>query len=439
MQPFEPLEKGNIGMYVCGITVYDLCHLGHARLFVAFDLIVRYLRFAGWKVRYVRNITDIDDKIIQRAAEENRPWQKLTEEMTAAMHQDMQRLGLIAPDSEPKATDYIEQMQQLIGELIQRGNAYAAEGSVYFSVDSWSSYGRLNNRDIQPTEATPETGKRNEQDFALWKQSKPDEPSWPSPWGDGRPGWHIECSAMSMQQLGQVFDIHGGGVDLKFPHHENEIAQSCCATDADYARYWMHVGPLSMGEDKMSKSLGNFILLREVLDEYPAEAVYFFLAQSHYRSPLVYTEDALHQAGRALRRLYAALYNAPPGGNLLNEILEAFHAAMGDDFSAPKAFALLFKLARKLNRCKINDTVRAADLAETLRHLGGVFAILQQDPQEFLRAGVDADEVENLIKNRDQARDDKDFAKADAIRDQLHAMGIVLMDSSEGTRWEQRV
>lgn len=446
--PLEPLLPGRVGLYVCGMTVYDYCHLGHARVMVTFDTVVRYLRARGLQVTYVRNITDIDDKIIRRALERREPIQTLTARFIDAMHEDEAALLCRPPDLEPRATEHVGSMQRLIGELIARGHAYAAtNGDVYYAVRSFPDYGRLSGKSIDELAvgARVEAGedKRDPLDFALWKAAKPGEPSWPSPWGDGRPGWHIECSAMSADALGCAFDIHGGGADLQFPHHENEIAQSQAAGCA-FARHWMHNGFVRVNDEKMSKSLGNFFTVRELLPRYEGEVLRFFILASHYRSPLNYGEDALEQARAGLTRLYTALRGLAPGPlpeGLGTEWRERFHAAMSDDFHTPTAVALLFDLAREINRLRDEGSEVAPPLAMLLRELGGILGLLGQDPEAFLRGAaadeVDADWVAERIAARTAARQARDFARSDAIRDELAAAGIALEDGPTGTIWRR--
>ena len=447
LETFEPLNPPHLGIYVCGITVYDRCHLGHARSFVAFDAIVRYLRFCGHQVNYVRNITDIDDKMIAAAVQNGEPVAELAQRMIDLMDRDLLRLGLAVPDMEPRATGHISQMIDMIGRLIASDHAYLSDGDVYFSVRSDPEYGSLSRRGLdamQPEEPDAAYRKRDPLDFALWKAEKPGEPAWDSPWGRGRPGWHIECSAMSEHHLGESFDIHGGGVDLKFPHHENEIAQSRCGSSGEFARIWMHTGPLQASDgEKMSKSLGNQTVLSDVLDAHPAEAVYLFLLGAHYRSPMEYSDALIAESVRGLRRLYSALRTAPPGGSVIPDEVARFRTVMDDDFNTAEARSVLFDLARQINRERGGGkTRRAADLAATLRHLGGVFGLLGDDPEDFLQRGaagesLDEAAIRGLIAERTNARSEGDFARADAIRDQLAAQGVVLLDSVEGTRWER--
>ncbi len=442
---FTPLEANQVRMYVCGMTVYDYCHIGHARVMVAFDVISRWLRFRGYDLTYVRNITDIDDKIIRRANENGESFQELTGRMIAAMHEDEQRLNVLRPDQEPKASDHIDGMHAMIQTLIDKGYAYApGNGDVYYRVGKFEGYGKLSRRRIEDLKIGArievDEAKEDPLDFVLWKGVKPGEPSWNSPWGDGRPGWHIECSVMSTCCLGDTFDIHGGGPDLVFPHHENEIAQSEAATGKPYAAAWMHAGAVRVDGEKMSKSLGNFFTIREVLEKYHPEVVRYLLVSSHYRSAINYSEDNLKEAKGALERFYHALKGlpeaAPAGGEAY---VERFGAAMDDDFNAPEACAVLFEMVREVNRLKESDLQAAAGLAARVRELASTLGVLQLEPDEFLRAGsesrVDAQEVESLIQARLQARADKNWAESDRIRDQLTSMGVVLEDGKGGTTW----
>ena len=443
--PLEVLRPNHVGLYVCGMTVYDFCHLGHARVMVTFDTVVRYLRERGYEVTYVRNITDVDDKIIRRALECGESIQSLTARFIDAMHEDEAALLCRRPDLEPRATEHVGAMQSLIGELIHRGHAYvAANGDVYYAVRSFPEYGRLSGKSIDELTAGArvEVGeeKRDPLDFALWKAAKPGEPSWPSAWGAGRPGWHIECSAMSADALGCAFDIHGGGADLQFPHHENEIAQSQGAGCA-FAHYWMHNGFVRINDEKMSKSLNNFFTVRELLPRYSGEVLRFFILSSHYRSPLNYAEDALEQARAGLTRLYTALRGMPRPeivAEMGSEWRERFHAAMSDDFHTPAALAVLFDLARELNRLRDEGSEVAAPLATLLRELAGVLGLLQQDAEGFLR-GDDADVpwIDGRIAARAAARQARDFAGADAIRQELAGAGVILEDGPGGTTWRR--
>ncbi|MDI9769116.1 cysteine--tRNA ligase [Pantoea dispersa] len=449
-EEFKPIHAGEIGMYVCGITVYDLCHIGHGRTFVAFDVVARYLRYVGYKLKYVRNITDIDDKIIKRANENGESIETLTNRMIAEMHKDFAALGILPPDLEPRATRHIAEIIELVGKLIDRGHAYVADnGDVMFDVLSDKDYGALSRQDLEQLQAGARVEvaevKRNPMDFVLWKMSKADEPAWNSPWGNGRPGWHIECSAMNCKQLGTHFDIHGGGSDLMFPHHENEVAQSTCAHDGPYVNYWMHSGMVMVDREKMSKSLGNFFTVRDVLQHYDAETVRYFLMSGHYRSQLNYGEDNLNQARAALERLYTALRHtdasaAPAGGEAFED---RFRSAMDDDFNTPEAYSVFFDMAREVNRLKGEDKAAADALAAKLRQLADVLGILQQDPEQFLQSGaqVNADEVaeiEHWVKTRADARAAKDWAQADIARDKLNELGVIVEDSPQGSSWRRK-
>lgn len=442
---FTPLVGNQVRLYVCGMTVYDFCHIGHARVMVAFDVVTRWLRHRGYDVTYVRNITDIDDKIIKRANENGEPFLALVERMIAAMHEDEARLNVLRPTLEPRATDHIAGMHQMIQTLIDKGYAYApGNGDVYYRVGKFAGYGKLSRRKIEDLKIGArievDEAKEDPLDFVLWKGVKPGEPSWESPWGVGRPGWHIECSVMSTCCLGETFDIHGGGPDLVFPHHENEIAQSEAATGKLYAQAWMHAGAVRVDGEKMSKSLGNFFTIRDVLAKYQPEVVRYLLVSSHYRSPINYAEDSLREAKGALERFYHALKGLPTVAPAGGEAFEArFAAAMDDDFNSPEACAVLFELAREVNRLRDTDAAAAAGLAARLRELGSVLGVLQLEPEAFLQAGaegkVNAAEVEALIAARLAARAAKNWAESDRIRDQLTAMGVVLEDGKGGTTW----
>ncbi len=447
-EEFKPIHPGKIGMYVCGVTIYDLCHIGHGRTFVGFDLVVRYLRYLGYQVNFVRNITDVDDKIIKRAAENNESCEALTERLIGEMHADFDALNLLRPDIEPRATLHIAEIIALVQQLLANGNAYVADnGDVLFSIDSYPEYGRLSGQDLEQLQAgarvSVEECKRNPMDFVLWKMSKPGEPTWESPWGPGRPGWHIECSAMNARHLGNHFDIHGGGSDLMFPHHENEIAQSCCAHHTAYVNTWMHTGMVMVDTVKMSKSLGNFFTIRDVLKVYDAETVRYFLMSGHYRSQLNYSDENLNQARAALERLYTALRGVevvPAAGG--EEYEARFRQAMDDDFNTPEAYSVLFALAREVNRLKGGGSAQAAALAGRLRQLAGVLGLLTQDPEAFFQGSAGADdevaEIEALIKARNDARAAKDWPAADAARNRLNELGIVLEDGPQGTSWRRK-
>ncbi|WP_349676120.1 cysteine--tRNA ligase [Spongiibacter sp. UBA1325] len=453
-EAFTPIEAGKVKMYVCGMTVYDYCHLGHARVLVAFDVISRYLRAKGYELNYVRNITDIDDKILRRADENGEDYTALTERFITAMHEDAERLGVAPPDAEPRATGHIEDILAMIARLIERGFAYAADnGDVYYRVSRFEGYGKLSGKKpdelLSGARIAVDEAKEDPRDFALWKAAKSGEVSWPSPWGEGRPGWHIECSAMSTCCLGDNFDIHGGGPDLVFPHHENEIAQSEAATGKPYANTWMHAGAVRVDNEKMSKSLGNFFTIREILDKYHPEVVRYFLISSHYRSAINYSEDNLQIARQNLERFYHALkglpvepvtpYNKLPADN---RYVQRFDAAMSDDFAAPEALAVLFDLVRELNNARAaGEDAVVTEQAALLRSLGALLGILGCEAEAFLQAGsageLSAEEIESLIAERVQAKKDRDFARADGIRAQLLEGGVVLEDSREGTTWRR--
>ena len=442
----EPMEPGHVRMYVCGMTTYDLCHLGHGRLFVAFDVVRRWLRSRGLRVTYVRNITDIDDKIIRRAAENGESIEALTARQIAYMHEDLGALGVQLPDLEPRATQYIAPMLDLIGKLQARGLAYQVEqdGDVNFAVRSFPGYGRLSGKSLDELRAgervAVDPSKRDPLDFVLWKHARPDEPQWPSPWGPGRPGWHIECSAMATQTLGRSFDIHGGGPDLVFPHHENEIAQSEGAFGVPFARIWMHCGALRVGEDKMSKSLGNFMTIREALKSHDPEVLRYLLVRSHYRSQIAFTAEMIGEARASLSRLYTALKAAPPAQGPLDWNTphgQRFADAMDDDFNTPQAISVLFELAAELNR---GNTSAAGQM----RALGAVLGILQRDPTEFLQVGIGGaggalsdSRIQALIGARAAAKTRRDYAEADRIRQELLQQGVVLEDGTAGTTWRR--
>jgi cysteinyl-tRNA synthetase len=458
LEPFTPLQSGQVRMYVCGITAYDLCHVGHARSAVAFDVARRWLAASGWRVTFVRNITDIDDKIIRRASENGETIRALTTRMVDEMYRDFDALAILRPDHDPRATDYVPQMLSLVERLRDKGLAYAsANGDVNYAVRKFPGYGKLSGKTLDELQAGSRVDvggdKRDPLDFVLWKAAKPTEPDgakWDSPHGLGRPGWHLECSAMSCALLGQTFDIHGGGADLQFPHHENEIAQSEGAHGVPLARYWMHNGFVNIDGEKMSKSLGNFFTIRDVLKVFDAETVRFFIVRSHYRSPLAYSDAHLQDARAALRRLYTALDAAPPadGGAAIGidwsrPAAARFKAAMDEDFGTPEAVATLFDLAGEVNRS------RRAEDAALLKALGGVLGLLQDDPRHFLQAGalgsaagdgsrggLSAADIEARIAARAAAKQAKNYAEADRIRAELLAAGIVLKDTSAGTTWE---
>jgi cysteinyl-tRNA synthetase len=448
-EQFKPLQEGKVSLYVCGMTVYDLCHVGHARVMVVFDVVTRYLRSLGYEVTYVRNITDIDDKIIKRAAENGESIQALTERYIAEMHQDADALGVIRPDIEPKATESMAEILAMIETLIEKGLAYTAEnGDVYYDVSEFSSYGKLSGRDITELRAGERVAvneaKTDPLDFVLWKAAKPEEPAWESPWGRGRPGWHIECSAMSAHCLGEHFDIHGGGQDLQFPHHENEIAQSEGAHGCQSVNYWMHNGFVRIDDEKMSKSLGNFFTVREVLAKYPAEAVRFFILSSHYRSPLNYSEEQLEQAKATLERFYFSLrdINADTVNWQSDDSFgPRFQQAMDDDFNTALALSVMADVRQALNKSLENQQQEQANYyAGLLLAFGEVLGLLQQDVEQFLAGQQDdseAEQIDALVAERDTARAEKNWARADEIRDQLTAMGIVLEDSAGKTHWRR--
>lgn len=455
---FKPIVAGQVRMYVCGMTVYDFCHLGHARVMIVFDMVTRWLRASGYQVSYVRNITDIDDKIIKRALENKEPIAVLTQRFIDAMHEDAKILGLLPPDHEPRATQYIAQMQGMIGRLIDQQMAYQAEdGDVNYAVRQFPSYGKLSGKSIDELNAGERvaigSGKRDPLDFVLWKSAKADEPSdtrWSSPWGEGRPGWHIECSAMSCELLGQHFDIHGGGADLQFPHHENEIAQSEGALYGSrpvtnpFVNYWMHNGHIRVNQEKMSKSLGNFFLIRDVLQQFDPEVVRFFMLRAHYRSPINYSDSQLEEARTGLVRLYTAINtneqhtskNAEP----VAQWVKRFGDAMNDDFNTPEAIASLFDLASEINRASNANTKQ--ELSQTLKHLAGLIGLLQRSPNEFLQSGtphtgMSPAQIEEQIAARHAAKLTKNFKEADAIRERLLNDGVVLEDKPSGTVWRR--
>jgi len=444
LEPFSPLEPGHVRMYVCGMTVYDLCHLGHARSMVAFDVVQRWLKASGLRVTYVRNVTDIDDKIIKRALENGETIRALTDRMVEALHQDADALGIERPTLEPRAMDYVPQMLAMINTLQNKGLAYqASNGDVNFAVRKFPNYGQLSGKSLDQLQAgervAVDDGKQDPLDFVLWKSAKPTEPDdakWQSSYGVGRPGWHIECSAMGCELLGESFDIHGGGADLQFPHHENEIAQSQGASGKPMAQVWMHNGFINIDNEKMSKSLGNFFTIRDVLKVFEAETIRFFVVRSHYRSPLNYSDVHLNDARGALKRLYTALSLVKPETvdiDWSNPFAKRFQAAMNEDFGTPEAVAVLFDLASEVNRSM------SSQMAGLLKALGGVLGLLQDDPQRFLQAGSDVDEaaIQAHIAARAAAKASKNFAEADRIRQELTAMGIVLKDSPTGTTWER--
>ncbi|WCN13541.1 cysteine--tRNA ligase [Marinomonas mediterranea] len=449
-EEFKPIVEGKIGMYVCGNTVYDFCHIGHARAMISFDVISRILRHLDYDLTYVRNITDVDDKIIKRAAENGELPSDLTERMIEAQQEDEKALGNLPPDREPKATEFMQEIINMIKTLVDKGFAYQGDsGDVFYRASRFTDYGKLNNRKLEEMLAGARVevteSKEHPADFVLWKPVKEGEVHWDSPWGKGRPGWHIECSAMSTNCLGDHFDIHGGGPDLKFPHHENEIAQSEAVTGKDYVNYWMHCGAVRVNNEKMSKSLGNFFTIREVLKLYNPEVLRYLMVSSHYRSPIDYSDQSLNDAKVALERLYNALRDQS-----CSEIPESsdyrtrFTAALNDDFNTPVALSVLFDLVRDLNKAKTESAELAETLAAELTNLASVLGLLYQDADYFLKngtfdaEGISADDIEKLIEERKQARKDKNFSRSDEIRDLLAEKGIELLDSREGTSWTRK-
>jgi len=453
---FQPIEANRVKMYVCGMTVYDLCHLGHARVLVVFDMVVRYLRYRGYDVTYIRNITDVDDKIIQRANENGEDISALTERFITAMHDDAAQLGVLAPDNEPRATASMTTIINMIQTLMDKHYAYQAgddnkrgnsKGDVYYDVSAFAHYGQLSGKKLEDLRAgervAVDTNKHDPLDFVLWKVAKPDEPYWDSPWGKGRPGWHIECSAMSTCCLGNHFDIHGGGQDLQFPHHENEIAQSEAATGEKFVNLWMHNGFVRINDEKMSKSLGNFFTVREILKLYKGEEIRYFVLASHYRSPLNYSDQLLDNARSALTRLYNSLRGLSlpdTESHIDDEAIQRFTEAMDDDFNTPEALAVLFDLAGQVNRLRETDIEAASQKAAVLKKLANILGLLQTDPEVYLHGGISGgneDEIEQLINARLQARAEKNWAEADRIRDKLTDMGVVLEDKAGKTSWRR--
>ncbi|MCW9013964.1 MAG: cysteine--tRNA ligase [Gammaproteobacteria bacterium] len=448
-EEFKPIEPGKVRMYVCGMTVYDLCHLGHARVLVVFDMVTRYLKHLGYDVTYVRNITDIDDKIINRANENGEDFNDLTQRFIDAMHEDAAALGVLPPDQEPRATTSMDEILNMIQTLIDNGYAYVADNNdVYYDVSKFVNYGKLSGKKIEDLRAgervAVDENKDDPLDFALWKSAKPGEPFWESPWGNGRPGWHIECSAMSTCCLGNHFDIHGGGQDLQFPHHENEIAQAEGATGEKFVNIWMHNGFVRIDDEKMSKSLGNFFTVREILERYRPEDIRYFILASHYRSPLNYSDQMLDSAGAALTRLYTALRGVEltEPGDISKEFIARFDNAMNEDFNTAEAIAVLFDLANQINKVKSTEPDVASALAAALKQQAGVLGLLQDDPDHYLKSGVASgglsnDEVESFIQQRLQAKQDKNWAESDRIRDALKDQGIVLEDKGMKTSWRR--
>ena len=448
---FKPIDPSKVGIYVCGMTVYDFCHMGHARVLVMFDVITRHLRRNFKDVKYIRNITDIDDKIISRAIENNEDIFSLTKRFIDAMHEDEIALGVISPDIEPKATDSIEQMINMIELLIKNRLAYQGKnGDVFYSVRKFKNYGKLSGKNLDDLESGArvdiESNKEDPLDFVLWKMAKPNEPKWPSPWGDGRPGWHIECSAMSTHFIDDNFDIHGGGMDLTFPHHENEIAQSEGATGCKFVNTWMHVGFVNINDEKMSKSLNNFFTIRDILEKYDGETLRYFLISSHYRSPLNFSSTNIDSAKSALKRLYTATrglsdnvgINYVSNNNLDYE--DRFNSALNDDFNTPIAISILFEIAKQINVERLNDLKKANALSQLLKKLANFLGILEYDADEYLKQGSELSENEILdkISKREQARLSKDFAMSDQVRDELLEFGIILEDTADGTTWRRR-
>ena len=455
---FVPRKEGHIDMYVCGMTVYDYCHIGHARVMVAFDYIIRFLRSQGWNVKYVRNITDIDDKIIKRANENGESITALADRFIQAMNEDAENLGCLHPDEAPRATDFIPQMQNMIGNLVDKGTAYpSSNGDVYFEVEKFAKYGRLSGRKLEDMQAGAservdvEVEKKHPFDFVLWKHAKENEPSWASPWGNGRPGWHIECSAMSTCCLGNHFDIHGGGSDLTFPHHENEIAQSEASTGEQYVNYWMHVGFINVDGEKMSKSLGNFFTIRDVMDKFHPEVIRYFIVSSHYRSPVNFSDFALKEAKNALTRFYHAfkayqqVYGDKTVETLEDSLVERFNTAMRDDFNTSEAIAVLFEIIKELNRAvKEENAEQSALYYSTLRYLTNILGLVQYNVDDFLKSDIGQEalaltevQIEDFIQQRKDAKKAKEFAKADEIRQSLLDQGIVLEDTRQGTIWRR--
>jgi len=448
-ETFKPLVDGKVGLYVCGMTVYDFCHVGHARVMVVFDTVARYLRYSGYEVKYVRNITDIDDKIIARAIEADEDFNALTQRFIDEMHQDEAALHAHRPDLEPLATESMGSIISMIEILIEKQHAYVgSNGDVYYSVESFDGYGKLSGRELDDMNAGErvevDAAKRNPFDFVLWKPAKTNEPSWASPWGEGRPGWHIECSAMSTDCLGNHFDIHGGGMDLQFPHHENEIAQSEAATGECFVNTWMHNGFVRIDDEKMSKSLGNFFTVREVLKKYRGEEIRFFVLSSHYRSPLNYSDEQLNEARSALERLYTALRNIQPLDNdEVSDFVRRFEEAMNDDFNTAKAVSVMFECANELNKLKTTEPVQAAKMAADLLAMAEPLGLLTQNPEEYLQSSTGSDEglaseqIEAKINQRLQAKLDKDWGLADQIRDELKQQGVILEDAGKETTWRR--
>jgi len=448
---FKPINPNNIGVYVCGMTVYDYCHIGHARVLVMFDVITRHMRRNFTEVKYVRNITDIDDKIINRSIENHEDIYSLTNRFIDAMHEDERALNILQPDVEPRATDSIDQMLKMIESLLDKGIAYQGRnGDIYYSVRDFKNYGKLSGKNLDELEAGAridvESDKKDPLDFVLWKMTKSNEPEWPSPWGEGRPGWHIECSAMSTHHLGNHFDIHGGGMDLTFPHHENEIAQSEGTNNCPFVNTWMHVGFVNINDEKMSKSLNNFFTIRDVLEKYDGETLRYFLISSHYRSPLNFSEKSLESARSALTRLYTAIRGLSSSNKEMNQVSmdfdyeKRFIEALDDDFNTPIALSILFEIAKHSNTERENDKDRAGALSELLKKLGNHIGIMEHNADDYLKMGIELSDtkIDEKIIQRESARASKDFAMSDQIRDELLALGIILEDSINGTTWRRK-
>ncbi|ORU92855.1 MAG: cysteine--tRNA ligase [Cycloclasticus sp. symbiont of Bathymodiolus heckerae] len=448
-ETFRPIEEGKVGLYVCGMTVYDFCHIGHARVMVVFDVVSRYFKYLGYDIKYVRNITDIDDKIIARSIEANEDFTALTQRFIDEMHRDEVALNVQRPDLEPLATESINNIIKMIKSLIEKQHAYVGpNGDVYYSVESFDNYGQLSGRQLDDMNAGErvevDVNKRNPFDFVLWKSAKPNEPSWTSPWGEGRPGWHIECSAMATCCLGNHFDIHGGGMDLQFPHHENEIAQSEAATGERYVNTWMHNGFVRIDDEKMSKSLGNFFTVRDVLKQYRGEEIRFFVLSSHYRSPLNYSNEQLNESRSALERLYTALRNIEPIENdQSSDYIRRFEEAMNDDFNSAKAISVLFECANEINKLRAAEPKQAAKVASDLLTMAQPLGLLGQNADEFLKSAMwSNDSISNkdiniAMSKRLAAKESKDWVLADQIRDQLKEQGVILEDSGKETTWRR--
>ncbi len=448
---FKPINPNNVGVYVCGMTVYDFCHMGHARVLVMFDVITRHMRRHFPEVKYVRNITDIDDKIIKRSIENQEDIYSLTNRFIDAMHEDERALNILKPDVEPRATDSIDQMLKMIESLLAKGIAYQGKnGDIYYSVRDFMNYGKLSGKNLDELESGArvdvESGKQDPLDFVLWKMAKPNEPEWSSPWGEGRPGWHIECSAMSTHHLGNHFDIHGGGMDLTFPHHENEIAQSEGANNCSFVNTWMHVGFVNINDEKMSKSLNNFFTIRDVLEKYDGENLRYFLISSHYRSPLNFSEENLASARSALTRLYTSIRGLSASAKEMNQVSmnfdyeKRFNEALDDDFNTPIALSILFEIAKHANTERETNKDRAGALSELLKKLGNHIGIMEYDADDYLKKGIELSDakIDEKISQRESARASKDFAMSDQIRDELLALGIILEDSINGTTWRRK-